>query len=212
MNEPREQGQAQCLPAEFFSAPTLQVARRLLGCVLVHRAPEGLAAGRIVETEAYLGPRDRGAHSYGGRMTVRNRAMFGEKGRAYIYFIYGMYWCFNVTTGPIGIPQAVLVRALEPVDGIDLMRARLAAPHAAVHTLCRGPGKLCKAMRITGELYGEDLRSRRLFVIKGRLRRGERVACAPRIGIAYAGEFAAKPWRFFIAGNPAVSGPKSAHP
>lgn len=189
-----------------FNAPTLTLCRRLLGSTLVHRSADGLAAGRIVEVEAYLGPHDRGSHSYGGRQTERNRAMFGGKGSAYIYLIYGMYWCFNVVSGPAGKPQAILVRALEPLDGIDLMRSRTGAREPHQHSLCRGPGKLCRALGITGDLYGEPLWGNRLFLVPGSLRRGEKAGRTPRINIDYAAEFAGKPWRFHIRGNPCVSG------
>lgn len=190
-----------------FEQPTLHLAQRLLGCLLVHDSPEGLTAGRIVETEAYLGPEDRGSHSYGGRLTERNRAMFGAKGHAYIYLIYGMYWCFNVVSGPPGLPQAILVRALDPVLGLDLMRQRLGAAKAPVHSLCRGPGKLCKAMGITGELYGEPLWGDRLYLVPGKPLAQEEIGASPRINIAYAGEDAHKPWRFYLRGHSAVSGP-----
>jgi DNA-3-methyladenine glycosylase len=193
--------------AADFELPTLELAPRLLGAVLVHRSPEGVTAGRIVEVEAYLGPEDKGSHSSGGRRTQRNRAMFGPKRHAYIYLIYGMYWCFNVVSGPPGLPQAILVRALEPVLGVDLMRQRLGAPHASVHSLCRGPGKLCKAMDITGKLYGEPLWGGRLFLVPAAPVPADAVATSPRINIAYAGEYAQKPWRFYLRGNPAVSGP-----
>lgn len=198
------------LPAEWFRRPCLTVAGQLLGCVLVHDAPDGVTAGRIVETEAYLGTRDRASHSFNGRMTQRNRAMFGDKGRAYVYLIYGMYWCFNVVCGRVGVPQAALVRALEPLEGIDLMRARTEGRgHAGTHALCRGPGKLCRAMGITGALYGDDLRGGRLYLVPGTRARGERIAASPRIGVDYAGVDAYRPWRFFIGGNPCVSGPGS---
>ena len=193
---------------EFFSRPTLSVARGLLGATLVHQSPEGVTAGRIVETEAYLGPVDKGAHSFGGRRTARNEAMFGEKGHSYVFFVYGVYWCFNVTSGPADKPQAVLVRALEPVAGVDVMRLRLGQPDAPEHALCRGPGKLCLAMGITKEQYGVDLCGTRLFLVPGKLRRGEHAGRSVRIGIDYAEEYVHKPWRFFIRGNPCVSGPK----
>lgn len=192
---------------EDFSRPTLRVCRSLLGSYLVHCSPEGETAGRIVEAEAYRGPEDRGAHSFGGRVTGRTRAMFGPKGHAYIFLIYGAYWCFNVVTGPAGKPEAVLVRALEPAAGTDIMRRRVRSPEAPESTLCRGPGKLCLAMGITGELYGEDLRGERLFLVPGRLRRGEAVGVSGRINIGYAQEYALKPWRLYVRENPCVSGP-----
>jgi DNA-3-methyladenine glycosylase len=192
---------------EEFCKPTLEVARMLLGSVLVHASPQGIAAGRIVEVEAYLGPEDKGSHSYGGKLTDRNRAMFGPRGHAYIYLIYGMYWCFNVVTGPPELPQAVLVRALDPVAGIELMRERLGQPHAPVHSLCRGPGKLCKALGITGKLYGEPLWGDRLFLVPGTSLPPEAIGTSARINIPYAGDYAHAPWRFYVRNHPAVSGP-----
>ncbi|MCX7018242.1 MAG: DNA-3-methyladenine glycosylase [bacterium] len=191
---------------DFFTRSTPLVARALLGSILVHNAPEGLTAGRIAETEAYCGPHDRASHSCGNRLTQRNHAMFGAKGHAYIYLIYGMYWCFNIVSGPHGKPQAVLVRALEPILGMELMRARLGAPsHASAHSLCRGPGKLCRAMGITREHYEDDLNGTRLFLAPASHPACKRVTVTPRINIQYAGAYAHKPWRYFITGNPCVS-------
>lgn len=195
---------------EWYERSTLVVARALLGCVLVHATREGVSAGRIVETEAYLGPYDRAAHSYGGRMTRRNAPMFEERGRAYVYFIYGMHWCFNVVTGPPGKPQAVLIRALEAVDGEDLMRGRIGRPHEPASALCRGPGKLCKALGITGALNRDDLAGDRLYIVPGRRRRGETVVQSPRIGIGFALGDVDRLWRFSIAGNACVSRPPRA--
>ena len=196
---------------KWFERPTLAVARGLLGSLLVHDSPAGRTAGRVVETEAYCGPHDRAAHSSGGRRTERNRAMFGEKGHAYIYFVYGMHWCFNVVCGPPGLPQAVLIRALEPVEGLDLMRARLGGkPGVAENSLCRGPAKLCKALGLDSAVYGLDLTGDRLFVVPGRLSSGERVVRAARIGVDYAGSHALRPWRFLVADNPCISRRPSA--
>ena len=198
------------LPGAWFERPALEVAKDLLGCYLVHVTPEGRVAGRIVETEAYLGTVDRASHSFSGVPTERTRAMFGEKGRAYVYRIYGLHWCLNVVAGPVGTPQAVLIRALEPVEGIETMRGR--QPDCPANrldaALCRGPGKLCRALAITGRHYDADLRGDELFLTSGRLARSERIAASARIGVDYAGDDALKPYRFFIAGNPCVSGSK----
>lgn len=194
-------------PKEFFQRSTLSACRALIGSYLVHDSSEGRTAGRIVEVEGYLGPTDRASHSFGGRKSERNKAMFGPKGHAYVYFIYGMYYCVNVVTGPRTHPQAILIRALEPIAGIDVMRARLGGAHSPTESLCRGPGKLCLAMGITKDLYGEDLRGEKLYLVPGRRRKGEEVIQTPRINIAYAEEFVEKHWRFCLAGNRAVSGP-----
>lgn len=195
----------------FFKRSTLVVCRALIGAVLVHRTPAGIMAGRIVEAEAYLGPEDLAAHTSRGRLTPRNRAMHGPKGHAYLYIIYGLHWCFNIVTGPAGKPQAVLIRALEPLAGLDLMRANLAGTDAPGHSLCRGPGKLCRASGLDGSHYGIDLTAADspITVHPTQRRRGERIGHAPRIGVDYAGAWATRPWRMFIAGNACVSGPKS---
>jgi len=193
---------------DFFLQPTLKVTRQLLGSYLIHNTPGGLCGGRIVELEAYQGPRDLGAHTSIGRMTERTLAMWGEAGHAYVYLIYGMYWCMNVVTQPPGIPQAVLIRALEPTHGLDQMRDRLkAASHATDSSLCRGPGKLCKALGITKAQYGLDLTGKQLFLVPGNPLAARMVGKSPRINIDYAGAWALKPWRIFERGNPCVSGP-----
>jgi DNA-3-methyladenine glycosylase len=133
--------------------------------------------------------------------------MFGPKGHAYIYVIYGMYYCMNVVTGRLAHPQAILIRALEPIEGIYLMRKRLFAPDAALSSLCRGPGKLCTAMGITNHLYGADLTSKKLFLVPERLGQGEKVVQSVRINIAYAEAYVEKRWRYYLRGNAAVSGP-----
>lgn len=195
-------------PQPFYERPTLHVCRDLLGAYLFHQTRDGLIGGRIVEAEAYLGPDDLGAHSSGGRRTQRNEVMYGPRGRAYIFIIYGMYWCFNIVTGVNQKPQAVLIRALEPVVGIDLMRERLQSPaHATISSLCRGPGKLCKALGITRALYGEDLSGDTLFLVPGKRIPSSRIGRSPRINIDYAGDWISKPWRLYERSNLCVSGP-----
>ena len=204
-------GRSRPLPPSFYLRPTLRVARDLLGCILVHDGPDGRTAGMIVEVEAYLGIRDRAAHTFGGRRTARNETMWGEPGRVYVYFTYGMHHCVNVTAREAGRPEAVLLRALAPLEGLDLMRTRrgvdLAVPAAR---LARGPGNLSRAMGITRALDGEALSGPQLRLVRGRTFRSDEVARGPRIGVAYAGADAGRPWRLWIRGEPAVSGPASS--
>ena len=194
------------LTREFYTRPdVLTVARRLLGQVLVVPARNGTrVAGIIVETEAYRGPQDRASHAYGGRRTMRTETLYRMGGTAYVYLVYGRYHQFNVVTGARGTPHAVLVRALEPVEGIRRMRERRRSP--SVHNLTNGPGRLCIALGIDGRLDGADLVGPRAWIEGGARRISpSAIACGPRIGIDYAGEWADKPWRFWIRNNPFVS-------
>jgi len=198
------------LARSFYLEPTLRVARALLGKVLVRNAPDGRTAGRIVEVEAYRGPRDRAAHSAGGRRTARNETMWGPAGHAYVYFIYGMHHCVNVTTQPAGVPEAVLIRALEPLDGLALMQARRGLHDGPAWRLCRGPGSLCQALGLTRALDGVDLVTGPLHILDAPTVPAAQVARTARIGVAYAGVDALRPWRFLVRGSPAVSGPRRA--
>jgi DNA-3-methyladenine glycosylase len=181
------------LPRAFYARPVLQVAKECIGKLLVHRTKEGPAVGRIVETEAYRGPEDRAAHSYGGRRTPRTEVMFGPPGHAYVFFVYGMHYQFNIVTTSEGAPHAVLVRAVEPLLGLEQMSVRRRVP-AESRDLCNGPGKLCQAFAIGRDDYGADLCGSRLFLAEGPR---VRTANSPRIGIAYAGDWVQKPWRFY---------------
>ncbi len=191
-------------PMTRLRADAEAAARALLGAVLWHRTGEGIAAGRIVETEAYLG-NDPACHASRG-MTARNAAMFGPAGRAYIYFIYGMYHCFNVVTGPQGVGEAVLIRALEPLEGEALMRRRRRTEDS--RQLCNGPAKLVLALGISREQNGADLGrgDLRLFAPEGYpgwdSQHPPKVKAGPRIGISAATDW---PLRFYVAGNPFVS-------
>ena len=202
------------LPRSFYLAPTLTVARRLLGKVLVHDPLAGPIAGRIVETEAYRGPADRAAHSRGGHRSARNEVMYGPPGHAYVYFVYGMHHCVNVVTQPADVPEAVLIRALEPLDGERLMRRRRArgtgrrADAFATDELCRGPGNLTRALGISLDENRLDLTSSPMRIEDWRLPPRE-LAWSRRIGIKVGVE---AEWRVFAVGSSAVSGRILRHP
>lgn len=192
------------IPRAFYERDTLTVARELLGQILVRRTDAGVCRGIIVETEGYLGEMDDAAHSYKGR-SERVRVQYGPAGMAYIYMIYGMYNCLNITTGPLGVPEAVLIRALEPVSGIELMKAQRRSDK--LNHLCSGPGKLCMAMCIDRSLYGEDLcQEGPLYLEYGET--PAETAASRRIGIDYAVICRDRPWRFTITGNPYISVPR----
>jgi len=185
------------LPRSFYAGDTVDVARKLLGCILVHEAPQGITAGKIVETEAYI-QGDPACHASRG-MTPRNRVMFGAPGYAYVYFIYGMYYCFNAVTASAGVGEAVLVRALEPLQGSHLMRARRGRER--LEDLCSGPAKLVQAMGITREHNGADLTCSQLFVCTRETVPGKFVTTT-RIGIKEGSEM---PLRFYLEGSPFIS-------
>jgi DNA-3-methyladenine glycosylase len=184
---------SQKLPRAFFARSTLSVARELIGMRLVHDEGGRRRSGRIVETEAYLGPRDLAAHSARGR-TPRTEVMFGAPGHAYVYLVYGVWYCLNVVTRAPGIPQAVLLRALEPLEGIQ--------------ERTNGPGLLCRALHIDRRHNGIDLTGNVLWLERA-APRGARLAVArsARIGVDYAGEWAGRPWRFFERSSAYVSRP-----
>lgn len=193
---------ARRLPRRFYTRPAPEVAPDLIGKVLVHRAPEGEAAGRIVEAEAYAGPGDRASHSYGGRRTARNEAMYLEGGHAYVFQLYGIHWAFNVVCARAGQGEAVLVRAVEPVRGHALVERRRGVPPSRPEA-SNGPGKVCAALGITRALDKEDLCGARLFLEEGTPRAG--VGRSRRVNVDYAGPDARRPWRFYERGNPFVS-------
>ena len=186
------------LPRSFYARQTVTVARELLGKILVNCSPEGITAGVIVETEAYI-QGDPACHASRG-MTRRNRVMFGPPGHAYVYFIYGMHYCFNAVTAGEGVGEAVLVRALEPLRGKRLMQARRRRGELA--ELCSGPAKLVQAMGITRLHNGIDLTSGPLFICGENSVKQEDIVTATRIGIAEGTDL---PLRFYIRGNPFVS-------
>ncbi len=195
------------LARDFYDRPTLTVAKELLGKVLVHRAPGGVAAGMIVETEAYIGEDDPACHAAPGP-TARNAPLYGPPGFAYVYLNYGIHYLVNAVTESEGHPAAVLIRALQPIEGIRLMRRRRAPDgrHIDEADLCRGPGNLTRALGISLSDNWLDLTSSRLS-IEDRGLRPEAVSFGPRIGIRVAVD---RPWRCWVVDHPSVSRPRSA--
>lgn len=186
----------------WFDRESLAVAHDLLGARLVHRTPDGAVGGRIVEVEAYSGPEDLAAHSSRGR-TARNEAMFGPPGHLYVYLIYGLHHCLNVVTGPGNKPEAVLIRALQIDEGIEFARDRR-GPRVADKRLAAGPGNLARALGVDRSLNGSDLLAGPVQV-EWRSGPMPRMGNGPRIGVDYAGPWAARPMRFWIADDPHVS-------
>ncbi|GMG97434.1 DNA-3-methyladenine glycosylase [Tepidimicrobium xylanilyticum] len=198
------------LNREFYSRNTLTVAKELLGKVLVHNINGEKLKGIIVETEAYLGIRDKAAHAYGGRKTKRVEAMYGLPGTAYVYLIYGMYYCFNIVTEKEGVPEAVLIRAIEPIEGLDLMaknRFGISYDNLTKYqkkNLTNGPGKLTRALNIDKALNMIDLCNDRLYLEEADNSEFNIVETT-RVGIDYAEEAKDFPYRFYIQGNSYVS-------
>jgi DNA-3-methyladenine glycosylase len=193
------------LSREFYTrSNVLEVARDLLGKKLVVPNRNGArVAGLIVETEAYRGPEDRASHAYSGRRTNRTETMYGRGGTAYVYFVYGMYNQFNVVTNVEDVPHAILVRAVEPSEGLDIMRRRRRG--RSEYELTSGPGRLCLALGIDRKLDRADLLGDRVWIEEGVSISPPQIARGPRIGIDYAEEWIKKPWRFWIKDNPFVS-------
>lgn len=218
----------------LLQLPVVEMAQQLLGWVLVHETAEGVTAGIIVEAEAYRGPEDQAAHSRNGRRTARVRAMYGPPGHAYVFTIYGMHQCVNVVAGPEGTPHAVLLRALQPLRGLEVMARRRGhspddvqaaagwektwgpaldrpwtaadpRPPRPVQLLTSGPARLTQALAISQAQYGWSLRTSPLRLEPPARPAFWPVRSGPRIGVEYAGEWSKKPWRFWIDGNPFVS-------
>ncbi|WHY02725.1 DNA-3-methyladenine glycosylase [Neobacillus sp. DY30] len=188
------------LSQDFYEQPTLELAKALLGCLLVKETEQGLAAGYIVETEAYIGPSDRAAHSYNNRRTARTEVMFQLSGLAYTYLMH-THCLFNVVSGGEEKPEAVLVRAIEPLYGIEVMKSRRGLDD--LKSLTNGPGKLTKSLGITMEDYGSSLTLPPLYIANGIF--PDSISVGKRIGIDNAGEAKDYPWRFWITDNKFVS-------
>ena len=198
------------LDRDFYLRDPLTVAKELLGKQLVHETQDFRLIGKIVETEAYVGPEDKACHAYGLRRTKRNEIMYHEGGFSYVYLIYGMYYCFNVVTEQKDKPSAVLMRAVEPVDGIEhmsILRYGIDLPSLSPNQrvgMCNGPGKLCMCMGIGKSENGLDLCGNTLYIFDS-YNEPFSIKSSPRINIDYAGEYKDKPWRFYIEGNKYVS-------
>lgn len=198
------------LDREFYHRDAVTVAEELLGKVLVHEADGRRISAEIVETEAYMGFKDKAAHSYGGRRTPRVEVMYGNPGFSYIFLIYGMYCCFNIVTGGKGEPQAVLIRAAEPLEGTERMaQRRFGRPYERLtrsqrRGLTNGPGKLCGALSLDRSFNGADLCGDEVYVEEGK-GRSFRIVTAKRVGVDYAEEAKDYPWRFYMADNEYVS-------
>ena len=191
---------AATLPVTFFRRPAEVVAHDLLGMVVVSTVGNELTAARIVETEAYLGYDDPASHGYLHRRNARNQALFGPPGSWYVYLSYGMHWCANLVCQRTGLASAVLLRALEPLEGLDVMRRRRGpVPDRA---LCSGPGRLCQALGITRDLDGGKMAESEVVVHRPRSNEGKTIEVTSRIGITKAADW---PLRFVVAGSPWLS-------
>ncbi len=195
------------LPLRFYRRDdVIMIAEELMGKLLVTHWNNQFTSGRIVEVEAYEGAIDRASHAYGGKRTARNEPMYGEGGYAYVYLCYGIHHLFNVVTHGLGTPHAILIRALEPLEGIDIMLERT-GKEKLDNTLTRGPGNVSKALGIHTTHSGYSLLSDELFLADDGFKiERKTVARSPRIGVDYAGPHALWPYRFYVKGNPYVSG------
>lgn len=198
------------LPYSFYQDTDVnKLAQQLLGKVLYTRIDGLLSSGIIVETEAYKGAEDKATHAYGGRFTNRTGVMFEDGGLSYVYLCYGIHHLVNVVTGPKGTPHAVLIRGLEPLDGIELMLQRRKMS-VLKPNLTAGPGALSKAMGIDKKLNHKDLQGEEIWIAEGSVPVDpETIVAVPRVGVAYAGDHALLPWRYYIRGNRFVSKPNS---
>ena len=188
----------------YLSTDTLQIARDLIGKILVvPTVDDRRVSGMVVETEAYLGAIDKAAHSYKNRRTKRTETMFSIGGTVYIFFVYGMYFQFNVVVGEKDSPHAILIRAIEPIDGVEVMRERRGAMKDK--NLTSGPGKLCIALGVDKTFNGADLLSEKVWLEEFKTFSDAEISKGKRIGIDYAEEFAEKPWRFWLKNNDFVS-------
>lgn len=197
----------QQLPQSFYlEHNVVELAKKLIGKILITNFNEGLTAGRIVETEAYNGVVDKASHAYGNRHTARTATMFKEGGIAYVYLCYGIHHLFNVVSNTRGIPHAILIRAIEPLYGLEIMQARTRKKQID-KSITRGPGNLSRAMGISREHDSLSLNSNKIFIVDdGFIINNKQILATPRIGVDYAAEDALLPYRFMVKGNEYVSG------
>lgn len=195
------------LGIEFYERKdVVKIAKELLGKILVTNRKGIITSGRVVECEAYAGVIDKASHASGGRRTARNEIMYGKGGYAYVYLCYGIHHLFNVVTNSEDVPHAILIRALEPIKGIEEMLLRTDKKKLD-HTLTRGPGNVSKALGIFTKHSGTSLFGNEIFIVdEGKTYNKKEIAASPRIGVDYAGEDALLPYRFYVKGNPYVSG------
>ena len=186
---------------QFYERQPIKVANDLLGKYIVHINNEGKTTGKIVETEAYTGVNDPASHTYKGRCTERTKLLFGPAGYVYVYLIYGMYLCLNIVVGEKNMPGSVFIRAIEPIEGSEIMKKRRRSNGLTgknLLNLTNGPGKLCEAMGITRDLYGEDICGDKIFILEGEKINSDMITATARVNIDYAGEAKQYPWRFII--------------
>lgn len=188
------------LKREFFTRPTLNVAKEILGKFLIRDINGKKVGGMIIDVEAYIGPRDRASHAFGGKITKKNLAEYMKGGHIYIYLVYGIYWQLNISTSEEGRPECILIRALEPTDGIEIMKKFRKTNN--IKNLTNGPGKLCQALRLDRSFYGYDICQDDSIIYledRGVVIKPYQINKSPRIGIDYAGGYWSKiPWRFYI--------------
>lgn len=193
------------LKREFYERDTLTVAKELLGKLLVRETKVGTTIGKIVETEAYEGPEDKASHAYNNLCTERTEVQYGPKGHAYVYQIYGIYLCFDVTSGRlVGKPEAILVRALESMEGLGVMMSRRGVSNGQIANLTAGPGKLCAAMGISKKQNGVDLCVPPLRIETGGTGDERQIVQTGRVNVDYADKWKYLPWRFFIKNNACI--------
>jgi DNA-3-methyladenine glycosylase len=194
------------LSRKFYVRPARKIARDLLGKFIVRKIGRKKIIGKIVETEAYVGPEDKASHAYCGKITERNKAEYMTGGHIYIYLVYGMHWQLNISTGSEGDPECVLLRALEPID-IGKDSSKLKTQNSKLKIVPNGPGKLCRYLKLDKSFYGEDVTtSRRIWLVdRNEKIKDSKIVSAARIGIDYAEEWVEKPLRFYIKNNSFVS-------